>query len=146
MPPKSSRTVPASASLSARNETSQTETVTARPLAVNSSRHLFSGASVRAQVCTVAPKLASSSTMARLRGLAICTITIRSISGTRLAHMLACVNQLRRFGRLVLPDAFAAAGDERGGAGEAPPLVFRAGSRHGHVRLEPRGLNFSSFQ
>jgi hypothetical protein len=29
-----------------------------------------------------------------------------------------------------LPDAFATAGDERGGAGKAPPFLFKAGSGH----------------
>uniref|UniRef100_A0A0D3HLE7 Uncharacterized protein n=1 Tax=Oryza barthii TaxID=65489 RepID=A0A0D3HLE7_9ORYZ len=68
LPSNMADTLPASASLSARTATSQTETVTARPLAVHSSWHLLSSAWFRAQVCTVAPKLASSSTMARLHG------------------------------------------------------------------------------
>uniref|UniRef100_A0A0D9XRS5 Uncharacterized protein n=1 Tax=Leersia perrieri TaxID=77586 RepID=A0A0D9XRS5_9ORYZ len=67
LPSKRAHTLPASASLSARTDTSQTETVTARPLAVHSSRQLFRSASFRAQVCTLAPKLANSSTTARLQ-------------------------------------------------------------------------------
>uniref|UniRef100_A0A0E0BIL9 Uncharacterized protein n=1 Tax=Oryza glumipatula TaxID=40148 RepID=A0A0E0BIL9_9ORYZ len=66
LPSNRARTLAASASLSARTDTSQAETVTARPLELHSSWHLLSSASFLAQVCTVAPKLASSSTMARL--------------------------------------------------------------------------------
>uniref|UniRef100_A0A0D9ZI78 Uncharacterized protein n=1 Tax=Oryza glumipatula TaxID=40148 RepID=A0A0D9ZI78_9ORYZ len=66
LPSNMAATLPASASLSARADTSQTEAVMESFLALHSSRQLFRVASFRAHVCTVAPKLANSSTMARL--------------------------------------------------------------------------------
>lgn len=48
----------------ARSDPSQTEPVTAKPLACHSRKHLSSSASFREQVCTVEPSPASSSTTA----------------------------------------------------------------------------------
>ena len=51
----------------ARSDPSQTEPVTAKPLACHSRKHLSSSASFREQVCTVEPSPASSSTTAYLQ-------------------------------------------------------------------------------
>ena len=52
--------------LSARDATSQTEPVTLYPFVFHSFKDSLSSASFRAQVCTVAPSCANSSTIAYL--------------------------------------------------------------------------------
>ena len=66
-PLKMDLTLSTSFSLSVGDETSQTEPVTLRCMAPHRCRHFSSSASFRAQVCTAAPNLANSSTMACLR-------------------------------------------------------------------------------
>lgn len=53
-------------SLWALDDTSQTEPVTTNPLPSQAFKHPLSSASFREQVCTLAPSLASSSTIAYL--------------------------------------------------------------------------------
>lgn len=102
-PSKTELTCSISFSLSAGEETSQTDPVTFSFAALHCSKHWLSSVSFLEQVCTAAPSLANSSTIACLRDQAAEERPINySATGSRGAE-----------NKHALPNSLGAAGDQR---------------------------------
>jgi hypothetical protein len=129
-PPKVSLTVAMSFSRSARTETSQTETVTFSPLSAHRRRHASSSAAFRAHVRVHARTELCKFLHDRMPAQGR-TTHARFVCCYQKKPVHSHVNHVSYTSNFYyVPDALAAAGDQRGGTGEAPPLFPALCSRH----------------